>query len=92
MSRGESELKHLMLVVLLSACFSASAKDEVAKATISDEQVKQQIIQESIDSYPGNCLPMPLQPRKKREPLRQAQCVESSRWLCADLLQGRDNG
>ena len=55
MSRGESELKRLMLVVLLSACFSASGKDEVAKATISDEQVKQQIIQESIDSYPGNC-------------------------------------
>jgi hypothetical protein len=44
-----------MLVVMLSVCFSASAKDEVARVAISDEQVKQQIIQESIDSYPGNC-------------------------------------
>ncbi len=43
-----------MSVVLLGGCFSASAKEEVTKATISDEQVKQ-IIQESIDSYPGNC-------------------------------------
>ncbi|MHC6657024.1 hypothetical protein [Aeromonas salmonicida] len=48
-------MKRLMLVVLLSACFSVSAKDKVAKVTMSDEQVKQQIIQESIDSYPGNC-------------------------------------
>ncbi|WP_156120176.1 hypothetical protein [Aeromonas finlandensis] len=48
-------MKRLMMMVLLSVCFSASAKDGAAKATISDEQVKQQIIQESIDSYPGNC-------------------------------------
>lgn len=48
-------MKRLMLLALLSVCFSASAKDEVAKSAIADEQVKQQIIQESIDSYPGNC-------------------------------------
>lgn len=30
-------------------------QEQVPDARLVDEQVKQQIIQESIDSYPGNC-------------------------------------
>lgn len=48
-------LKRLLMLAMLSACFSVSASDEIVKTSMADEQVKQQIIQESIDSYPGNC-------------------------------------
>lgn len=44
-----------LLAMLLAICFSVSAKDQAPKHKVSDDQVKQQIIQESIDSYPGNC-------------------------------------
>lgn len=45
----------ILLLALLSIGFAASAKEQVPDARLVDEQVKQQIIQESIDSYPGNC-------------------------------------
>ncbi|MBE8733931.1 hypothetical protein F3H86_01365 [Aeromonas veronii] len=48
-------MKPLLLLALLSIGFAASAKEQVPDARLVDEQVKQQIIQESIDSYPGNC-------------------------------------
>ncbi|RQM78029.1 hypothetical protein EHZ47_02450 [Aeromonas jandaei] len=48
-------MKRILLVALLSIGFAASAKEHVPDAKLVDEQVKQQIIQESIDSYPGNC-------------------------------------
>ncbi len=38
----------------MSIGFAASAKEQVPDAKLVDEQVKLQIIQESIDSYPGN--------------------------------------
>lgn len=44
-----------LLAMLLAVCSSVSAKDQAPKHKVSDDQVKQQIIQESIDSYPGNC-------------------------------------
>lgn len=48
-------MKRILLLALLSVGFAASAKEQVPDARLVDEQVKQQIIQESIDSYPGNC-------------------------------------
>ncbi|OEC50247.1 hypothetical protein A9G49_18395 [Aeromonas sp. ANP5] len=45
----------ILLLALLSIGFAASAKEQVPDARLVDEQVKQQIIQESIESYPGNC-------------------------------------
>lgn len=45
----------ILLLALLSIGFAASAKEQVPDAKLVDEQVKQQIIQESIESYPGNC-------------------------------------
>ncbi|QSR73467.1 hypothetical protein GP488_14000 [Aeromonas jandaei] len=48
-------MKRLLLLALLSIGFAASAKEQVPDARLVDEQVKQQIIQESIESYPGNC-------------------------------------
>lgn len=48
-------MKRILLLALLSIGFAASAKEQVPNARLVDEQVKQQIIQESIDSYPGNC-------------------------------------
>ncbi|WP_421263818.1 hypothetical protein [Aeromonas sp. 600527] len=48
-------MKRILLLALLSIGFAASAKEQVPDARLVDEQVKQQIIQESIDSYPGNC-------------------------------------
>ncbi|WP_323885656.1 hypothetical protein [Aeromonas veronii] len=48
-------MKRILLLALLSIGFAASAKEQVPDAKLVDEQVKQQIIQESIDSYPGNC-------------------------------------
>ena len=41
-----------ILVATLLAAFSAA---QVHAARLSDAQVKQAIIQESIDSYPGTC-------------------------------------
>ncbi len=48
-------MKRILLLALLSIGFAASAKEQVPDARLVDEQVKQQIIQESIESYPGNC-------------------------------------
>ncbi|WP_421301476.1 hypothetical protein [Aeromonas veronii] len=48
-------MKRILLLALLSIGFAVSAKEQVPDAKLVDEQVKQQIIQESIDSYPGNC-------------------------------------
>ncbi len=48
-------MKRILLLTLLSIGFAASAKEQVPDARLVDEQVKQQIIQESIESYPGNC-------------------------------------
>ncbi|OCQ43085.1 hypothetical protein A6767_00930 [Aeromonas veronii] len=48
-------MKRILLLALLSIGFAASAKEQVPDAKLVDEQVKQQIIQESIESYPGNC-------------------------------------
>ncbi|PTT51809.1 hypothetical protein [Aeromonas sp. HMWF015] len=48
-------MKRILLLALLCIGFAASAKEQVPGAKLVDEQVKQQIIQESIDSYPGNC-------------------------------------
>ena len=48
-------MKRILLLALLSIGFAASAKEQVPDARLVDEQVRQQIIQESIDSYPGNC-------------------------------------
>lgn len=48
-------MKRILLLALLSVGFAASAKEQVPDARLVDEQIKQQIIQESIDSYPGNC-------------------------------------
>ncbi len=45
----------MLLLALLSIGFAANAKEQVPDARLVDEQVKQQIIQESIESYPGNC-------------------------------------
>ncbi len=42
--------------------------------TISDEQVKQQIIQESIDSYPGNC------PSPYNHARNGSHCGKRSAW------------
>lgn len=42
-------MKRLLLLALLSIGFAASAKEQVPDARLVDEQVKQQIIQESID-------------------------------------------
>lgn len=64
----------MILLALLSACFSVSANEEVAKAAVSDEQVKQQIIQESINSYPGNC-PCPYNHAKNG-----SRCGKRSAW------------
>ncbi|OCA61351.1 hypothetical protein A9R10_16310 [Aeromonas piscicola] len=48
-------MKRILLLALLSFVFAASAKEQVPDARLVDEQVKQQIIQESIGSYPRNC-------------------------------------
>ncbi len=48
-------MKRILLLALLSIGFAAIAKEQVPDARLVDEQVKQQIIQESIESYPGNC-------------------------------------
>ncbi len=48
-------MKRLLLLALFSIGFAASTKEQVPDVRLVDEQVKQQIIQESIDSYPGNC-------------------------------------
>lgn len=48
-------MKRILLLALLSIGFAASAKEQVPDARLVDVQVRQQIIQESIDSYPGNC-------------------------------------
>lgn len=48
-------MKRILLLALLSIGCAASAIEQVPDAKLVDEQVKQQIIQESIDSYPGNC-------------------------------------
>ncbi|TNJ05649.1 hypothetical protein CF115_15130 [Aeromonas veronii] len=48
-------MKRILLLALLSIGCAASAKEQVPDAKLADEQVKQQIIQESIESYPGNC-------------------------------------
>ena len=47
-------VKRILLLALLSIGLAASAKEQVLDARLVDEQVKQQIIQESIESYPGN--------------------------------------
>lgn len=43
---------HLNLVLL---CVSFTHPFSEAKSTLNDDQIKQQIIQESIASYSGNC-------------------------------------
>lgn len=45
----------MVLVALLMVAAGVGAKDNVLAKRLSDDQVKQQIIQESIDDYPGNC-------------------------------------
>lgn len=52
---GGGVVKRFLLLALLSLGSAASAKEQGDEAQLADEQVKQQIIQESIDSYPGNC-------------------------------------
>lgn len=67
-------MKRLLLLVLLSAGFAASAKEQVPDAKLVDDQVKQQIIQESIDSYPGNC-PCPYNSARNG-----SRCGKRSAW------------
>ncbi|NDL64937.1 hypothetical protein GRH90_19580 [Enterobacteriales bacterium SAP-6] len=43
------------MYALFSASLLFTAGSAIAKSTVSDEQVKQSIIDESISSYPGNC-------------------------------------
>lgn len=43
------------LVALTLLCCGALSGSIDAKARLTDAQVKQRVIDESIDSYPGNC-------------------------------------
>ena len=70
----ECAVKRLLLLVLLSVGFAASAKEQVPDAKLVDDQVKQQIIQESIDSYPGNC-PCPYNSARNG-----SRCGKRSAW------------
>lgn len=49
-----SLLRHLAFTCILLAASVAGAAQK-GPAKLSDGQVKKQVIQESIDSYPGNC-------------------------------------
>ena len=44
-----------MKISVLLGAFAISLSAQPAAAALSDAQIKQKIIQESIDSYPGNC-------------------------------------
>ena len=44
-----------MRVTAFLAALAVAASGQPALAAPSDAQIKQRIIQESIDSYPGNC-------------------------------------
>lgn len=48
-------MKNLLIVSLFLAGLSSSAGVQAKNTRLSDEQVKQQIIEESIASYPGTC-------------------------------------
>jgi hypothetical protein len=45
----------MRLLVLAVTALSLSASPSLAKGPMSEAQIKQEIIQESIASYPGNC-------------------------------------
>ncbi|WP_159669625.1 hypothetical protein [Andreprevotia sp. IGB-42] len=45
-------LYRCLLIGIVSVCLTAAGH---AKGTLTDEQIKQAIIKESIDAYPGNC-------------------------------------
>jgi hypothetical protein len=44
-----------MRVAAFLAALAVTTSGQPAHAALSDAQIKQRIIQESIDSYPGNC-------------------------------------
>lgn len=45
----------MRLLVLAATALALSASPSLAKGPVSEAQIKQAIIQDSIDSYPGNC-------------------------------------
>lgn len=48
-------MKDVMKCLLVASLSAALAPTTFAKTTLSDEEIKQQIIRESIASYPGRC-------------------------------------
>jgi len=52
---SDSEISERMRKSLLITCLLLVFSQSSAKAILSDEEIRQQIISESIASYPGNC-------------------------------------
>jgi hypothetical protein len=53
-----------------------ASQGQKTKKKLSDAQIRQILIDESIAAYSGNC-PCPYKPSQQRVPLREAECVQS---------------
>lgn len=67
-------MKNICYALLLLICLPLAAQEKSTQSKLSDEQVKQEIIRESIESYPGNC------PCPESRARNGSRCGKRSAW------------
>jgi hypothetical protein len=67
-------MKQLLCTILLLVCLPLAAQNPSGRSQLSDEQVKQEVIRESIESYPGNC------PCPENRASNGSRCGKRSAW------------
>ncbi len=67
-------MKQLFCAILLLVCMPLAAQETSGQSQLNDKQVKQEIIRESIESYPSNC------PCPENRASNGSRCGKRSAW------------
>lgn len=67
-------MKQLLCATLMLVCLPLAAQSPSEQPQLNDKQVKQEIIRESIESYPGNC------PCPENRARNGSRCGKRSAW------------
>ncbi len=83
-------IKFVAISVFAVVCVFASDISIAKSNSLSDDQVSQRIIDDSVASYPGTCA-CPFNTARNGSFVRWPQCLEQSWWVLTYLLQERGN-